>query len=62
MKDFGKWIYRILIVLLVVMAIDFNSNWLKSPAPQSSRFIIADLIIGGLLILLLIVPKIKRRL
>ena len=62
MKDFGKWIYRILVVLLVVMAIDFNSNWLKYPTPKSSRFIITDLIIGGLLILLLIVPKIKRRL
>jgi hypothetical protein len=62
MKDFGKWIYRILIVLLVVMAIDFNSNWLNAPAPKSSRFIVTDCIIGGLLALLLIFPKIKRRL
>jgi hypothetical protein len=62
MKDLSKWIYRICIVLLIVMAIDLNSDWLRSPTPKGTRFIVIDLIIGGLLALLFIFPKIKRRL
>ena len=61
MKGFGKWTYRILLVLLVVMAIDFNSNWLKSSVPKNSHLFIVDLIVAGLLAALLIFPNIKRR-
>jgi hypothetical protein len=62
MKDLSKWIYRIFIVLLIVMAIDLNSDWLRSPKPNSTRYIVMDLIIGGGLVLLFLFSKIKKRL
>lgn len=62
MKDLSKWIYRILVVLLVVIAIDFNSDWLRSSAPNNTRYMVIDVIIGGVLALLFLFSKIKKRL
>lgn len=46
---------------MVVMAIDFNSDWLRSPAPNNTRYIVVDLIIVGVLALLFFISQIKKR-
>jgi hypothetical protein len=62
MKDLGKWIYRILIVLLADMLIDFNCFNRKPSPEQSHHILLANLVLGGLLFLLLISQIKKRRL
>jgi hypothetical protein len=62
MKDFVKWLYRIALVLLVIMLIDFNSFWLRSRTGNSQHMIILNIILAGLIIVLLISKKFIRRL
>jgi hypothetical protein len=62
MKEFSKWLCRILTVLAAVLLIDFNCTN-KSPFPEKSHHILlANLILGGLLFFLLIFQIKKRRL
>ena len=61
MKDFGKWIYRMIVLLLLILMIDFNCSWLESASGTSRHIAAGNLILGGLIVILLIFPKIKRR-
>jgi hypothetical protein len=62
MNDFIKWTYRIGLVLLVVLLIDFNSNWRKNPAAGNHHMILINLTLSSLIVILLISKKIIRRL
>jgi hypothetical protein len=62
MYDFAKWVYRASILLLVVLLIDFNSNWLKSPSGNKPEVLTPDLILSGLIAVLLMINKFTRRL
>lgn len=45
----GKWLFRIIILLLAIVIIDFNINWPKTHANGSDRLLTTNLILMGLL-------------
>ncbi|MBN8854050.1 MAG: hypothetical protein BGO55_06650 [Sphingobacteriales bacterium 50-39] len=61
MKNIGKWTSSIVIVLLLVLAIDLNSNWRKWPSHGGLPLFAANIILGGLLILFILFSTIKNR-
>lgn len=62
MKESGKWIYQILIVLLAVLIIDFNCSNRRAPQEIGHQIVLINLILGALLFVLLIFQINKRRL
>ncbi|HEX9510908.1 MAG TPA: hypothetical protein VF939_10510 [Puia sp.] len=62
MNDFGKWLYRIVILLLVIILIDFNLNWPKTHANGSGHLLTTNLVLLGLMAGMIVFKKLKRRL
>jgi len=62
MKEFSKWIYRIMVVFLAVLLIDFDCNNMRPSPGKSQHVILTNLILGGLLLFLLIAQIRKSRL
>ncbi len=60
MRDSIKWITRILLVLLAVVIIDMNINWLRYSG-RRNQLIITDLILIVMFAVLLIFQKRRRR-
>jgi hypothetical protein len=61
MSDLTKWIYRISLVLLVILLIDFNSHWLRNPPGGNHHILFTNLVLAGLIIILIISKKLIRR-
>lgn len=61
MTGFGKWIYRILIMLLAVLLIDFDCTNMRLSPERSHHILLTNLLLGGLLLLLLIFQFKKKR-
>jgi|GEM_PF-6677470 hypothetical protein len=62
MKGLGAWTYRITMMLLAVVLIDFNCTNMKATAEKSHYIVLINVVLGGLLFLLLISQIIKKRL
>jgi hypothetical protein len=58
----GKWTYRILLMLILVIAADVNCNGLMKRPTGATNVLTADLIFIALLVALFLIFKFKRRL
>jgi hypothetical protein len=62
MKEFNKWLIRILMVFVAVSIIDVDCSNMRPSPDKSQHIVLANLILGGLLVFLLITQIKKRRL
>jgi hypothetical protein len=61
MNGQAKWIYRIVVLFLIVMIIDINVNWPRFDPSTHLRMKLADMTLIGALALLLIIGLVIKR-
>jgi uncharacterized membrane protein YphA (DoxX/SURF4 family) len=61
MKGSIKWILWIALVLLIVLAIDFNSYWLKVGEERNRQNITTNLILGGMFVMVAVATIVRKR-